>query len=252
MLIRFRLSVLSYKGSGGAAEILAHAYTENEERSDELKLQESLKQLIKKEFPQLKDNIEEMVTLVMECVGKCDLMTVKQLDSFDEATQMDMVILNAILQGTPHDTPFYGKLMAKVYDDRNHSLIDIGSCGLHVVHSAFKAGFEATSWDVKPFLWALYTIFYETPARREDYTAITSSVVFPLKFYLHRWVENATVAARALIFLPHLKKYVDTIQQNLKMHAVSTSKLSTIVKSGCTDVLMPARLMFFRVCGTSV
>ena len=101
-------------------------------------------------------------------------------------------------------------------DDRNHLLINIGSCGLHIVHNAFKAGFEATGWDVKSFLWALYTIFYETPARREDYTAITSSVVFPLKFCLHRWVENATVAARALIILPHLKKYVDTIQQNPK------------------------------------
>ena len=63
------------------------------------KLQESLKQLIKKKFPHLKDNIEEMVTLVMECVGKRDLMTVDRLDSFGEATEMDMVILNAILQG---------------------------------------------------------------------------------------------------------------------------------------------------------
>ena len=136
--------------------------------------------------------------------------------------------------------------LAAVHDDRNHSLIDISSCGLHVVHNAFKAGFEATGWDVKSFLWALYTIFYETPARHEDYTAITSSVVFPLKFCVHRWVENATVAARALIILPHLKKYVDTIQQNPKTYAVPTSKSFTIVKSGCTDVLMPAWLMFFE------
>ena len=165
------------------------------------------------------------------------------------------VNLNRMLQlsmdGPNVNWSFYGKLMAEVHDDRNHSLIDIGSCGLHVVHNAFKAGFEATGWDVKSFLWALYTIFYETPARREDYTAITSSVVFPLKFCLHRWVENATVAARALVILPHLKKYVDTIQQNPKTYAVPTSKSFTIVKSGCTDVLMPARLMFFE-SGASV
>ena len=80
-----------------------------------------------------------------------------------------------------------------------------GSCGLHIVHNAFKAGFEATGWDVKPCLWALFTTFHETPARREDFTAITSSVIFLLRFCLHRRVENAAVAARALVMLLHLK-----------------------------------------------
>ena len=55
------------------------------------------------------------------------------------------VNLNRMLQlsmdGPNVNWSFYGKLMAEVHDDRNHSLIDIGSCGLHVVHNAFKAGF---------------------------------------------------------------------------------------------------------------
>ena len=38
----------------------------------------------------------------------------------------------------------YQKLMAEVYDDRSRKLIDIGSCGLHVDHNAFRAGFGAT------------------------------------------------------------------------------------------------------------
>ena len=37
----------------------------------------------------------------------------------------------------------YQKLMAEVYDDRSRKLIDIGSCGLHLVHNAFRAGFGA-------------------------------------------------------------------------------------------------------------
>ena len=60
---------------------------------------------------------------------------------------------------------FYQKLMAEVYDDRSRKLIDNGSCGLHVVHNAFRAGFGATGWDLKSVLWALYQIFHETPAR---------------------------------------------------------------------------------------
>ena len=36
---------------------------------------------------------------------------------------------------------FYSKLMAEVHDDdRNRKSIDIGSCGLHVIHK----------WDVMP------------------------------------------------------------------------------------------------------
>ena len=46
---------------------------------------------------------------------------------------------------------FYQKLMSEVYDDRSRKLIDIGSCGLHVVHNAFRAGFGATGWDLKSF-----------------------------------------------------------------------------------------------------
>ena len=59
----------------------------------------------------------------------------------------------------------YQKLMAELYDDRSRKLIDNSSCGLHVVHNAFRAGFGATGWDLKSVLWALYQIFHETPAR---------------------------------------------------------------------------------------
>ena len=58
------------------------------------------------------------------------------------------------------------KLMAEVHESDNNRLIDTGSCGLYVVHNAFKAGFKATTWDVKSFLCALHRIFHESPARR--------------------------------------------------------------------------------------
>ena len=170
------------------------------------------------------------------------------VDAFLDACRC--VNLNRMLQlsmdGPNVNWSFYGKLMAEVHDDSNRKMIDIGSCGLHVVHNAFKAGFEATGWDIKSFLWALFTIFHETPARREDFTAITSSVIFPLKFCLHRWVENSSVAARALVMLPHLKMYISVIEKNPKTYAVPTSKSFATVKLACRDAFMPARLMFFE------
>ena len=115
-----------------------------------------------------------------------------------------------------------------------------------MVHNAFRAGFGATGWDLKSFFWALHRIFHETPARREDFTAITGTTVFPMKFCMHRWVENARVASRALLVLGHVRKYVDTITKYPKKYNVPGGKAFTTVKSGCADSLMHARLMFFE------
>lgn len=35
-------------------------------------------------------------------------------------------------------------------------LLDMGSCGLHVVHNAFKTSFEFFQWNVKKFLIAAF------------------------------------------------------------------------------------------------
>ena len=141
---------------------------------------------------------------------------------------------------------FYKKMMAEIHGTDEKRLVDIGSCGLHVVHNSFKAGFEATSWDMKSFLCALYRIFHESPARREDYTSITGSVIFPLKFCPHRWVENASVANRAQLVLRHVQQYIDTIIREPKLYTVPSNKSFDIVKEGCQSVLMPAKLFFFE------
>ena len=38
----------------------------------------------------------------------------------------------------------------------NAQLLDIGSCVLHVLHGAYKAGQKATTWNVKGLLQAAY------------------------------------------------------------------------------------------------
>ena len=47
---------------------------------------------------------------------------------------------------------------------------------------------------------------------------------FPMKFCLHRWVENARVAARALLMIAPLKKYIDTITKHPKKYTVPDSE----------------------------
>ena len=71
-------------------------------------------------------------------------------------------------------------------------LVNVGSCGLHTVHNAVKAGF--TMWQLDKLLRALHFLFHNVPARREDFTALTGSTCFPLPFCGHRWIENLPVA----------------------------------------------------------
>ena len=63
-----------------------------------------------------------------------------------------------------------------------HSLIDIGSCSLHVVHSSFKTGAEKAGWNLKALLKDSLQILHDTPARREDYETVTGSDKYPLFF----------------------------------------------------------------------
>ena len=67
-------------------------------------------------------------------------------------------------------------------------LLNVGSCGLHVVHAAFCTGCQATDWKIEGPLRALWYLFHESPPRRDDYTAVTGSTVFPLKFCATPWV----------------------------------------------------------------
>ena len=78
------------------------------------------------------------------------------------------------------------KVLELLNDQRAESeipqLLDIGSCGLHVIHGAFRTGVEATPWNMKKILKAMWQIFHDSPARRDIYIRETKSDVFSLRF----------------------------------------------------------------------
>lgn len=88
-------------------------------------------------------------------------------------------------------------------------LIFVGSCGLHTLHNSLKTGFS--TWNLEKQLRAMHFVFHDVPARREDYTKLTGSSLFPLPFCGHRWVENLPVAERAIEVWPKLKEYVEAV-----------------------------------------
>ncbi|KAH7953609.1 hypothetical protein HPB49_010558 [Dermacentor silvarum] len=68
--------------------------------------------------------------------------------------------------------------------------VDLGTCGLHTVHNGYRAGVVASKRGRDVLLSSLSVLFDNSPARREDFTAIMGQNTFPLKFVSQRWVEN--------------------------------------------------------------
>ena len=57
----------------------------------------------------------------------------------------------------------------KIEDPNAPTLLNIGSCGLHVLRGAYKTGHKKTDWEVEKTLKAAYGIFKQSPARRADF-----------------------------------------------------------------------------------
>ena len=85
------------------------------------------------------------------------------------------------MDGPNVNLKFLETVLKERKDHKQHQLINIGSCGLHTIHGAFKTGFEKSDWNVKKILKGAY-VFHDSPAKREDYTKETESTQFPKYF----------------------------------------------------------------------
>lgn len=139
----------------------------------------------------------------------------------------------------------FEKLQAKMENDYSSKLIDIGSCGLHILHNAYKSGVSETKWDIGYKLYCLHTLFDNVPARRDDFEKSTKTYVFPLPFCSHRWVENVRVCQRAIEILPALTLYINAVES--KKVKNPDTKSFAVVKSMCKDHFLKAKLEFI-VC----
>ena len=84
---------------------------------------------------------------------------------------MDIKKLAQVSMDGPHVN---WKLLDMLGDDRklqdqHPDFLNVGSCSLHVVHGAFRSGMLKTNWGIDAVLKALYNLFSESPAKREDF-----------------------------------------------------------------------------------
>nr|XP_042905445.1 uncharacterized protein LOC122270779 [Parasteatoda tepidariorum] len=141
---------------------------------------------------------------------------------------------------------FFKDLKAEIRDesqDGHPIILNMGSCGLHVLHGAFKTGIRMTNWSLIQFLRSLYNLFKGVPARRALFVQYTGSNVFPIKFCPVRWLQNGDVAQRAIDMIPHLRKFISGVKLNKdNLRTESFINVCAIIE----DPLLEAKLQFFK------
>ena len=124
------------------------------------------------------------------------------------------------------------------------SLINIGSCSLHIFHGAFQYGCLESKWSVNQLLKNLYALFHEAPSVEVTNISVTKSTQFPLKFCSHRWIESQPVADRAIAIWPHVVNMTKFWKRRMPSKQLQSNNFK-IVSSAVNDPLTTVKLKFF-------
>ena len=129
---------------------------------------------------------------------------------------------------------FLKVLTEKCKNEELTQLIDLGTCGLHTAHNAFKHGEKASDWQLKKLMSSMSKIFHEAPGR-----------------CTHRWVENHVVAKKARVIWSKIIEVVSYLQQLPKNKQPGLGKpgANTSYDHLCKtvkDCLVPVKLLFFK------
>ena len=88
-------------------------------------------------------------------------------------------LLQLGMDGPNVNISFHKSMQSQIEQSTTRSILDIGTCTLHTMHNSFKDGCKKAGWNIDNFLLACYSLFKESPARRDDFTVITGSSTFP-------------------------------------------------------------------------
>ena len=103
---------------------------------------------------------------------------------------------------------FYDEFVENTEEIELHQLINIGSCGLHIMFDSFKIGIEVTDWNIKTTAVGAIQILHDSPAREAGCISVSRSNILLLFFCATRWVKDRKVAERLVKIWPHISKIV--------------------------------------------
>lgn len=155
------------------------------------------------------------------------------------------------MDGPSVNWKFYELISEKLKKDFDTKLLNVGSCGLHILHNSFKSGAVASTWKVEGLLSSIYYLYKDSPARREDFTKICDGGKMPLKFCNHRWLENVPVAKRTIEIWPTLVQYVEEMESKKKSQKPTCNSYA-VLKDFSKDKLVIAKLEFFKLVASAL
>lgn len=124
-------------------------------------------------------------------------------------------LLQLSMDGPAVNLSFQRKMNAHLQQKGVDNVIDIGTCSLHPVHTAFTKGIETLQFDVDQFANDVFTWFKLSSARREDYKEVRSEELLETagEFFLRpvssRWLSIEPVCRRLIEQFSVLKKYFE-------------------------------------------
>nr|CAD7198549.1 unnamed protein product [Timema douglasi] len=150
-------------------------------------------------------------------------------------------VADVTLQSSCHseDESVLKEHIKSVTDNEVCSLLNLGPCGLHVVHGSLRTGLESVDWDISSLLRYMYYMFTDSPARRELFTQLTRCASFPLKFCGVLWLENAKCFQSALQIWDHVVKFFK------ESKLPKTKPVETLKRAAC-DPFLKCKLAFCK------
>ena len=159
------------------------------------------------------------------------------------------------MDGPNVNKSFERKLRKDLKSNFNVSMLDLGTCPLHIVNNSYGAGIEVlrqSGVNIETFFNDVYFFFKLSSARREDYkemeTITDVTAQFMMKYSSTRWLYIGKVAVRVLEQYENLKEYfLVTLPQtkgfNYK-NGVGNTERYIRIKSALEADLTPVILAF--------
>ena len=129
-------------------------------------------------------------------------------------------------------------------ENEQHQLIDIGYCGLHIIHGAFKTSAENTNCEWKKVLQETFILLHDLPTGRGDYVSLTGSITFSLSFWAKRWIKEIKVADLLINVRENAIK-ISKYWGNFPKSKQSSFKSFLNVQSAVNDQVSVAKFQFF-------
>ena len=142
------------------------------------------------------------------------------------------------------------KLLSLLNEDRQKEdadlpqLLNAGSYWFVCCTWSFMHRLQVYWLENRWFLESIVVLVHDSQQEERDFTAVTGSTVFPLKFCATRWVEDEKVAQRAVEIWQNFEQYIAHLLKETKSKYETSASFTTVQKA-TKDPLLVAELEVF-------